>query len=204
MKKLFFDIETVPAEDSELLRGIYEAKQAKAAARGREFTQTYEEYLDSTGLAGEFGRIVAIAYALDDGPVEVLWGEEADILRGFWEVAATADQFIGHNILDFDFPFIFKRSIILGIKPSKKDLSFARYRNSPIYDTMRVWDHWGRNSTGLDVLAKALGLPTSKDVMDGSQVGTYYREGRIEEICTYCKKDVALTREVYRRMNWES
>jgi len=200
---LFFDIETVPAGSAQhgMLREILESRQAK----GKNTDETFESYLAKSGLSGEFGRIVCVAYALDEADPEVLWGDEREILEGFWSVARNIRRFIGHNVLDFDLPFVMKRSRVLGVKPSwsSRTLSFARYRNLPIYDTMREWDLWGNRQASLDMLAKALGLPTSKDLMDGSEVAGYYTAGRIEEICEYCKKDVVLTRQVYKKMTFD-
>lgn len=100
--------------------------------------------------------------------------------------------------------FIYQRSIILGVKPTK-DLSFARYRNNPIYDVMWEWCKWDyQHKISLDALAKALGLPSSKSgKVEGKNVAKAYEEGRIEEICRYCKKDVELTRKIYKRMTFE-
>ncbi len=205
MSRLYFDIETVPApaELHPILREVYDAKMAKGKQRGKPVTESFEDFAAATGLAGEFGRIVCLAYGIDDQPVEVLWGEELEILTSFWKISASTKQFIGHNVFGFDFPFIMKRSRILGVQPSQ-ELNFARYRQFPIYDTMQEWDLWNpRNSTSLDTLAKALSLPTSKDAMDGSQVAEYYAAGRIEEICEYCQKDVELTRRVHQRMTFQ-
>ncbi len=194
-----FDIETIPAPDSahDALRELYEIKRAK----GHTVPETVDEFIASSGLMGEFGRIVCLAYALDDAETQVLWGEESEILTEFWKVAKEVKRFVGHNVFDFDFPFIYKRSRVLGIKPSVQ-LSFARYRNNPIYDTMREWSLWGRDTASLHTLALALGLPTSKDAMDGSEVAAYFSAGKIEEICAYCRKDVDLTRQVYRKMTF--
>lgn len=199
MPKLFFDIETVPAPASQ--HGLLQEILAMRQAKGQDLEETIDSFIGKSGLSGEFGRIVCLAYAIDDGPVEVLWGEETEILEGFWQVAVSVTRFIGHNVLDFDFPFIMKRSRILGIKPSRT-ISFARFRQDPIYDTMHEWTLWNRPSVSLDTLAKAFGLPTSKDTMDGSEVAGYFAAGRIEEICDYCKKDVVLTRHVYDRMTF--
>ena len=46
----------------------------------------------------------------------------------------SIDRIVGHNIYDFDLKFILKRSVFHGIRPTV-DLSFARYRNQPIFDT---------------------------------------------------------------------
>lgn len=200
LRKLFFDIETVPADASKhpALAAMYESRKQK----GKTVPDDVETFISNTGLSGEFGRIISIGYAVNDDPVEALWGGEREILEQFWAVAKGVDRFIGHNIYDFDFPFIMKRSRILGVKPTLT-LSFARYRQTPIYDTMREWDLWAHRQCSLDMLAQAMGLPTSKDKMDGSEVAAYFAAGKIEDICVYCKKDVELTRQVYRKMTFD-
>lgn len=206
MKKLFFDIETVPApsEQHDVLRKLYEKRQART--RNGEFKQSFDDFVLSTSFSGTFGRLVCVALAADDEPADVLWGEETEMLRGFWSAARNKDRLIGHNIYDFDFPFLIKRSRVLGIKPSVRT-NIPRYRQEPLYDTLQEWNMWSSSRTGtssLDALAKAMGLPTSKDDLDGSQVWPAYQAGKIEEICEYCKKDVELTRQIYRRMEFES
>ncbi|MEK7184045.1 MAG: ribonuclease H-like domain-containing protein, partial [Patescibacteria group bacterium] len=106
---------------------------------------------------------------------------------------------VGHNALDFDLPFIYKRSIVHSVKPSLQ-LSFEKFQISPIFDTMRVWDQWSTPATGLDQLARILGLESSKQGIDGSQVYDYYLAGRTDEIYSYCKRDVELTRAIHRRL----
>ena len=160
----------------------------------------------ATSLSGDFGRIFCIGYALGDDPVDIIRGQESEILKKWWDIADRADLFVGHNIMDFDLPFIYKRSIIHKIKPAARhiNLSFARYRSDPIFDTMKEWDKWAlRASISLDKLAKVLGLPTSKDGgIDGSKVYDAYLAGKYDQICEYCKRDVELTRKVFKRMNF--
>jgi predicted RecB family nuclease len=91
--------------------------------------------------------------------------------------------------------------VINGVKPTQ-DLSFARYRNYPIYDTMKEWVRWSSNSLSLEHLALAMGIPTPKDEIDGSQVYEFYKKGRIQEILDYCKKDIETTRAVYKKMTF--
>ncbi len=205
MSKLFFDIETIPCDEK--TREIYIAYKQKGVKEkiGKE---AVEEMLLSTSFDGTFGRICCIGYIKEENDRKiskgVLRGDEKELLTEFWNIARETHLFIGHNVFEFDFPFIFKRSIINGVKP-RFDLNFARYRNSPIYDTMCEWSKWSFNSkTSLDTLSKVFGFPTSKDLMDGSMVWPYFKAGRIDEICTYCLKDVELTRQVYYRMLIES
>lgn len=204
MIKLFFDIETIPCADELKEKHIELLKK-----RNSNGDKTEDELHESMSLDGTFGRICCIGVIKESekGLIqkEVFCGEEKTILKKFWETARGVHRFIGHNIWAFDLPFIYKRSIINGVKP-RTDISFARYRNIPIYDTMLEWDLWNMErgrAQKLDTLAKVLGLPTSKDDMDGSLVWKNYQLGKIEEICAYCMKDVELTRAVYYKMNFE-
>ncbi len=202
MKKLFLDIETLPAgeEHHKILKDIYEHKKAN----GKKTADSFDSFLAQTNFDGSFGRIFCISAAINDGPAECLNGEEKDILADFWELAKDADLFLGHNIFDFDLRFIYQRSIILGVRPTR-DLSFARYRNNPIYDTMYEWSKWNmQDKISLDKLAKALGLVSSKDKgINGSMVCDYYKKGRYQEIYDYCNADVEVTRSVYKKMTFE-
>ena len=153
--------------------------------------------------AKEFGRILCIGYAVDDKPAECLCGDEKEILRKFWAIAKGADLFIGHNVMDFDLRFIYKRSIILGIRPSK-ELSFARYRNNPIFDTMYEWERWSGKGTSLHKLSIALGLASPKEEgIDGSKVYDHFLAGKSDEIYKYCMRDVEATRRVYNRITFQ-
>ena len=51
-----------------------------------------------------------------------------------------------------------------------------------------------------DELAYELNIKSPKDMMDGSQVHEYYWSGRVEEIKTYCEKDVEVSIEVSKRI----
>ena len=52
----------------------------------------------------------------------------------------------------------------------------------------------------LDEVAYELSVKSPKDAMDGSQVHQYFWDGRIEEIKTYCEKDVSVTIEISKVM----
>jgi predicted PolB exonuclease-like 3'-5' exonuclease len=207
METLFLDIETIPAseEKREVLRVLYEKKLAKRAQKNGEENTVFEEkdfeqFLLDTTFDGAFGRIICIGYAHNDELVSAFSGDERMMLEDFWRLARGVQRFVGHNIFDFDMRFIYQRSIVLGVCPTQ-DLSFARYRSTPMYDTMKEWVKWGSGSVGLETLALALDIPSPKDEgIDGSQVFSFYRDGRLPEIVEYCKRDVETTRAVYERM----
>lgn len=192
---LFLDIETIPASQKD---HAYLEQEFRKKPREIKF----EDYVKETSLDGNFGRILCIGYALDHADPAVLEGSEADLLKRFWTLAAQAHLFIGHNIFDFDLRFILKRSIINQVKPSR-ELSFARYRNTPIFDTMHEWERWARYGTSLKTLGHVLGIPVTKGPFDGSQVSDLFAQGRAKEIYDYCKRDVELTRAVYHRMTFQ-
>ena len=194
MKILFFDIETVPTEQSLQHSGLLEAQMQLDEA----------EIIKRLSLSAATARILCLAYALEppaDSPVAVLGGDEREILQSFWKLATETNLFVGHNVLDFDLRFIHQRSMIHQIKPSR-ELPFARFRSAPIFDTMHEWSKWGREHVSLDLLARALGIPSPKECLDGSKVYPYYRAGKLAEICEYCKCDVDTVRQVYRRLTF--
>jgi len=193
MTRLIFDIETIPADESkrEFIESLSKDKK--------------DEAFKNTSLNGNFGRIFCIGYIKEppeSNRADIINGEEKEILEKFWEIARDVDIFIGHNVMDFDLNFIYKRSVIHDIKPSRL-LNFVRYRSEPIYDTMREWEKWSmRSATSLDTLAKIFGFQTSKDKMCGSEVYGKYLKKQFDEIYEYCKKDVELTRKIYYKMNF--
>ncbi len=204
MIKLFFDIETIPSSEEDWK--THHEILKKKSDNGKTAPKSEKALHAMTSFEGTFGRICSIGIIKENDTEiiskQVFSGSEKEMLERFWEISMDVDRFIGHNIWAFDLPFIYKRSIIHGVKP--RFLNMARYRNLPIYDTMCEWDLWNfGKSQKLDTLAKVLGLPTSKDEMDGSMVWPYYKEGRIDEINKYCMKDVELTRKVYYKMTFE-
>jgi len=194
MKIFYFDIETVPTDKALQENGLLDAQIKLDEA----------ETIKKLSLSAVTAKIICLCYAIEpsvSGTIEVLHGEETDIIKGFWKIVPDCNLFVGHNILDFDMRFIYQRSVIHNIKPSR-DIPFTRFRNAPIYDTMQEWSKWGREHASLDSLSKALGIPSPKENLDGSKVYPYYRAGKLPEIIEYCKRDVESVRAVYKRLTF--
>jgi 3'-5' exonuclease len=202
------DIETLPSPNP-----------IKAEGRLRKGGKDSDDHA-RTALSGDFGRILCVGFADEDGSGGVSrgclgWdearkqftGDERQTLTAFWRMLRgfrpNVDRIVGHNLFDFDLKFIYKRSIVHNVKPSV-ELSFARYRNQPLFDTMFEWERWGYGTKiSLDRLARVLDLPSSKgDGVDGSRVGELFAAGEHEAIYSYCLRDVELTRLIYRRMTF--
>ena len=129
---------------------------------------------------------------------------EADALNGFLKLMSDfdpeCDLLVGHNIINFDLPFIFQRCLAnnIAVKPF---IDLSEFNVHGVYDTMRAWWLGGRNRVALDDVAWALGLESSKTAeVEGSRVFELYQAGRLAEIREYNLNDVRVTRKVYERM----
>lgn len=188
------DIETVPTDRSLEENGLLESQIQIDEA----------DLIKKLSLSAATAKILCLCYAIEPpvgSAVQVFEGEETEIIKNFWKLAVDCNLFVGHNILDFDLRFIYQRSIIHQIKPSR-DLPFARFRNAPIFDTMHEWSKWGREHASLDLLSRTLSIPSPKETLDGSKVYPYYRAGKVADIVNYCKCDVDSVRQVYRRLTF--
>ena len=220
MKTIFLDIETLPAPPerwSEIEKQVRRRTSAKSKPSDS-IAKKQEDTFRQTSLSGDFGRILCIGTIVQTSTGEserVLgWDEEskrfiedeAAILRAFWELLVPwdpADLLVGHHIFEFDLKFIYQRSVVNRVKPTV-ELDFRRYRNRPIFDTMRGWTKWSmQDSPSLDRLALILGLPSSKtEEVSGAKVYDLYQAGKFQQIRDYCMADVRLTREIYRRLTF--
>lgn len=224
-RRFFIDIETLPPPE-ELRASVnptlaYKLENRHRAPGAEAIAGWTEKQFRCLALHAEYGRVLAVGMIVEqDGEVicrGVLGREretlrfhldEARTLRGFWNQLKGFDErrdlVVGHNAYDFDLPFLYKRSVIQGVRPSVR-LSFARYRSRPIFDTLKEWELWAwRPGIKLEELADVLRLGMRKtEGMDGSCIYDRFREGRHREIADYCLRDVELTREIYYRLTFE-
>jgi DNA polymerase elongation subunit (family B) len=208
-KRIFVDIETLPPDKSDSGGRIRE-----------EIFSCSDEDFRRLALDGDFGRVLTIGLIMEHDDQVIHRGllgrerqtmmfhlDEARTLRAFWKLLKgfnpRRDLIVGHNLFDFDLPFLYKRSVIQRVRPTV-ELSFARYRSQPIFDTMHQWNKWSpRKYVSLDRLAKILGMESSKgEGIDGSRVYDKFCAGCHGEIADYCMRDVELVRDIYYRMSF--
>ena len=100
----------------------------------------------------------------------------------------------GHNLREFDIPFICRRMVIHGLNfPEILKISGKKpWETKFILDTLELWRFGDyKNYTSLKILTKLLNVPSPKDDIDGSEVGrVYWKEENVDRIATYCEKDV--------------
>jgi 3'-5' exonuclease len=214
---LFLDIETarVCNQYSELSEGLQKMWEHKSTRIEPDSTLSAEEkYYEHAGKYAEFGRVVCISIGFirkkndreNEIRIKSFFGqEEADILEGFKDFLNTKGKkftfFAAHNGREFDFPFMGRRYLINQIHlPQALELRDKKpWESKHILDTMEMWKFGDlKNYTKLELLCSVFNVPTPKDDMDGSQVGTvFWDEKNLNRIAVYCEKDVVATAQVY-------
>jgi len=213
---LFLDIETVPlvSDFDQLEDHMKQLWQSKAAKIKPESDPA--EAFERAGIYAEFGKIICISAGViyteaDEERVRIIsfTGDESDIILQFFEKITNffkgkPKQFCGHNIKEFDIPYICRRALIHGIKLPTilEEMQNKKPWESPLIDTLQLWKFGDyKHYTSLDLLATCLGIQTPKDDIGGDDVANvYYRERNIDRIRQYCEKDVLTTIQVYRKL----
>lgn len=217
---LFLDIETVPEVEnfknlSEIKQELFELKTKYQ--RKEEFTP--EEFYDRAGIWAEFGKIVCISVGYFTNfnssertfRITSFFGDEVQILEGFKKLLdshfnKSQHVLCAHNGKEFDFPYIARRMIIHQISlPEKLNLFGKKPWEIPHLDTMELWKFGDyKHYTSLKLLTSILGIPSPKNDIDGSEVGTvYYKEKNIKRIVKYCEKDTIAVAQLLLRFHNE-
>jgi len=113
-------------------------------------------------------------------------------------------NFCGHNIKEFDIPYICRRMLINNLPmPLQLQINNRKPWEVNLMDTLDYWKFGDyKNYTSLRLLTAVFGIPSPKDDIDGSQVArVYYKENNLPRIAAYCQKDVLATAQVWLRMN---
>ena len=225
-KIMFLDIETVPltsdfselpGELAHLWQDKYTVLQKRLPEKYTDETTPAEAYNSSAGIYSEFGKIVCISVGfihfqgneMNFRTKSFSGKDEKLLLSDFLELISkfcvTKEQTLcGHNIKEFDVPFICRRALINGLPlPQIFQISGKKPWEISFIDTLELWKFGDyKNYTALKLLTAVFGIPTPKDDIDGSQVANvFYKENDIERISLYCQKDVLATAHVFLRLN---
>lgn len=212
----FPDFESMPQEMKDLW--VTKCQQLVRGNAGSDPIDFAALYIEKAGIFAEFAKIVCISLGFlhfENGEptkirVKSLAGDnEGLILRDFVKILVNhyndpdSSSICGHNIKEFDIPFICRRLVIHQIKfPPLLDISGKKpWQTTHILDTMDMWRFGDyKNYTSLSLLSSTLGIPSPKDDIDGSMVGPiFWKENDIERIAIYCQKDVVTVIQVMMR-----
>ena len=112
----------------------------------------------------------------------------------------------GHNIKEFDVPYVARRMLINGIKlPDAINIAGKKPWEVNFIDTLDLWKFGDyKHYTSLNLLTNIFGIPSPKDDIDGSEVAkVFYEENDIDRIARYCEKDVLATAQLFLRFKGE-
>jgi DNA polymerase elongation subunit (family B) len=211
---LFIDIETVSCSATyqdldERMQGLW-AKKAKSLSRQPDMSETEvsDLYVDRAAIYSEFAKVVCVSvgYLIGKAPDKKLrlksfYGHDeqavlqqlSDMLEGHFD-DLNKHKLCGHNIKEFDIPFLCRRMVINNVKiPSIINIAGKKpWEVGHLLDTMQMWKFGDyKNFTSLNLLTAVMGIPSPKDDIDGSEVGrVYHQEDDIIRIVQYCEKDV--------------
>lgn len=218
-KYLFLDIETTPQnrdffDMNEKWRSLFIEKNAKIISENNDIALCYNE---RAGILAEFGKIICIsvgyAYKNDAGEIclkikNIYGHDEKKILLDFTESAQKFEKkipdfyFAGHNIKEFDIPYICRRMLVNALpRPAFLPAYATKPWEARMIDTLHWWRFGDyKNYISLDLLANTLNVPTSKTDIKGSDVrNVYYEENDPERIARYCARDVAVVANLIMR-----
>lgn len=229
MATLIFDIETV-GEDFESMDETTQESLTHWIKREsfseEEYAAELKELEDGLGFSPLTGQIVAIGVLdaerersavyyqpndADDGDFEEEGCKyealsEADMLRKFWDIATKYDTFVTFNGRSFDIPFLWTRSAVHEIKPTK-NLMANRYLNYQprqakhvdLFDQLSFYGS-ARRKGSLHLWTRAFGIESPKaQGVTGDDVRGLFKEGKYREIARYNARDLRATLELYRR-----
>lgn len=224
---IYLDLECIPAQSEALRQQIADSvtppgnmskPETIAAWEQNEKPALIEQKYRKACFDAITGEIVCIAWAVNGGVIDsvTMAGHqptERDLLATFFELLSISIelaaqnaaysrpniQFIGHNIANFDLPYIWRRAKLLGIKTPDfwPRPSVAPWKLNA-FDTMLEWAG-NRGTVSLDSLCQAFGVK-GKDGMSGDQVYDYWQAGRYDEIESYCRDDVMRVMALHERM----
>jgi hypothetical protein len=218
---MVLDIETVSAaasfhELSPAWQELWVEKYSKTAAAS---LSAEESYSQRAAIMAEFGKIICISTGFfhnEPGKGHCLrlktWvGEdEKQLLNQFVEICdrfaarQPAFFFAGHNIKEFDIPYLCRRMMHHHIPlPQYLQLHGKKPWETQMLDTLELWKFGDYKSyTSLKLLCASLDIPTSKDDIDGSKVGqVFYVERNMQKIADYCGKDVVAVAQILLRFS---
>jgi DNA polymerase elongation subunit (family B) len=219
---LFIDIETVAhtkdfQSASIEMQEYWSSKVRVFQSFQGEKLNTSDWYEQKAGIYAEFAKIVCICIGRFYQEADV-WKfavktiahhNEAVLLRDFLDVLdkrqliTPSILFCGHNIREFDLPFICRRLLINGFKiPSVLQLSGKKPWEILHQDTLDLWKFGDyKHYISLALLAHLFAIPSPKDDICGSDVSkVYWQHGDLNRIATYCAKDVYTVAQVYLKL----
>lgn len=212
------DIETVPAwPDYTTMPDELKELYLKKSTRLKQEGETEEEqFFNHAGIYAEFGKVICIVLGIfrkeKNGYVfrmkTISGDDERNALIEFSELLGKyynktdRFQFCGHNIREFDIPYLSRRYLVNRLPlPALLDISGKKPWEVNMIDTLQLWRFGDvKHYTSLKLLALILGIDSPKDDIEGKDVGrVYWKEKDLPRIIQYCRRDVVTVAQLILR-----
>lgn len=218
---LFIDIETVPlhyqyGDLSPEMQTLWNDKTRFIQQREE---KDGEAVYERAGIYAEFGKVVCISVGYlhqtsGDKKFRVTSfaaRDESILLEEFVQLIndrfSSSRYFLcGHNIKEFDIPFLCRRMLINEIRlPNMLNIAGKKPWEVHHLDTMELWKFGDfKHYTSLNLLTQIFGIPSPKDDISGADVArVFYEEDDLEKIVRYCEKDVLAVAQLLLKMKGE-
>ena len=203
---IFFDIETArknkkldpKSKEFELFQWSLRDRDTLKLPTKKDTADTYNL---KAALKPQFNRIVCITVGFVKKGViylKTLKGDQKDIIRDFYDILNSQPKMVpaGYNIIGFDMPVVRLKAFEEGVE--------INIRESLIDSQKKPWNLTDSFLDVMDVLKGSYFYPMSMDDacymagvsspkegdIKGAEVSNAFYDGKIDEICEYCERDV--------------
>jgi len=219
---LVIDIETVPCykefeQSPDEMQGLWASKHHQLKITDETQAESFEK---RAGIYAEFGKVICISigyFHKQQGSFKFRMksfsgDDEAALLQSFTALLNQLFKqnpsfvFAGHNIREFDIPYLCRRMMINKIDlPSLLNFSGKKPWELHSIDTLHLWRFGDyKNYTSLKLMAYVLGIPSPKEDIEGKDVArVYWHENDLSRIVAYCQRDVATVARLLLRFREE-
>lgn len=220
---IVFDIETesLPEDELRSVMPPFDEESVAVGNRGPDKAAEYRaekrveferRFIERAALSPTTGRVLAIGYFSPDknlAKFDIVENEggnggpcgEGAVLTRFWkQFYSLHDQgrsAVGVNIVEFDLPFIIRRSWMLGVDVPENVFVGAsrRYFSNTFVDLCQVWlcgQKFGSEPASFDALALAFGTAGKPEGVSGADFARLYRAGGADRVkaMDYLESDI--------------
>ena len=221
-KLLFIDIETVGAyknanelkkHDSDLWNlwdsiGCSYFRRHYVEDSDKDCDFLYKKY---SALLPEFGKIVCVSVGFINGGEEKLQsfctGDEKEDLKQLSlllnKIKSLDFTLCGHNIKNFDLPYLGKRMLINGINPPSLLPSHdTKPWEIKALDTKEMWNFGSyKGLSSLHLVTSVMGIESPKEGnITGENIHESWYSDKKNDIVTYCEKDVSSLIKIIKKV----
>ena len=209
MKTLYFNINTGANENAKSFFTPKEPRRNKDGSKrasDKSVEEQYDAFLKDAALDPMTGKILVIHCWSNLSNEMVFYNnDEESIITAFWIDYAQHDRFVTHNGNNFDWPFIIRRSLMLGIEVPL--FPYDRFKFSDVHvDMAEIWN-FGRVQSGTCVslrnLCKAMGVDAGLKETNPEISENFEHEFKTnyERTMQYAADEVRVLRELDLKIN---